>query len=1368
MVRRIDVFRIEAGTQRGTGFLIAPDRLMTALHVVGSVVDGAFRPHGDIVAHAAVAHGGALVGHSFAIDADDQLYVDEACDCACFRIAAIPGVEPFAVAAVARGDHRERWWTYGFPGGAPRDGKGASGHVTSTGAAIEISGGVRTVLQLYSLEAGAGRGGLVHGYSGAPVVIGDRVVALLTHADVQADRRAEDGTLYAVPLAPLAGPLRLDVEGALLPLPADIGYPASPYRNLHRYTRADARVLFGRDRDIQEVLAAILRPARPLLLLTGQAGAGKSSLLEAGVLPRLEGSHAARLARIERGDVRAAWRAATGGNWCAAEQAAGKPLVVVLDQLEEAMPSLDAWLREDLAACMHEGRWAPRGMLVLSFRKEWAADIQQLLAIHGAPDWHSIYLGAIDRAGIVEAVHGIARLPRYQATVEPGLGEHIADRLLSDPAAPLAPTLQIWLTEMYERSRALTRASLDAYLRGGRLGDFLERQLAALPDAAQAGGLALDLLDFHVGPLISSVARTHEERAAAYAHVPAAEDATFALAHAGLVVPLEDRSGYRLIHDALAPVVRERMAHSDADAQRARRILDGHQREWLRGAPLDDARGRLAPLLGAHPLAVVEAGRAAMRALDAEEGALVRASRLREDIAAISLDDSARLAALAQALRLDARSPALDRRALALIATPAVRPFGRAGAGALSGDGRVFAVHADGELWVTDAARFAVEQRLRGEAGAPRVHISHTGAWVVLAGDAAMTAIERATGARHGYACGAGERDHVFVGEHGELFVVAPLEVLCFMPGAALPRWRSPLSAQHPRLTGAPAHLVWAADKQLHALAVDGRLRSWPLESEVFAASPRQGVVALWRGNTITALHVATGATATLCQVAEDAPERPVIQDNSGIINLDELDRRSRPPRALILACSDEVYVAAQRDRNIDLYRGARYLGAFRLQAGEVLLQICGEGDRVALSTPQRLLYWNGKKLAELVLGVSLEREPHELALHGTVLTVWNPASRRLRIADFSTSPATVRFAAVAPDMLPGAPVVSSRGLACVTHGKQAFLIDPSHAPKTEVSARLWHHVVLAVDHQGVITFDEDTTLRRQRAGGEPEVLARIDAPTVTAIATAGARCYALTADARVLCLENGDVRAQLESPGGHADRLAVSPDHRWLLAQPRDRDGACCVWRLGAPRAHRLAHPGVRAHAFSRSGRWLATASRASVVVWSLATLAPIATLPTGPRLPPVLGFSDEDRLVLLWPGDDPAPREADRFQVTEVLGVEHGVLSPAARWLAIGGDRVPLEIASTAEPTRRTVLPWTGRPYAIDDHARWLVFHDGVRHQLASIEPAPLLALGGLDALSLAPDGNALVTVQRTNHVTWYRLDAMAALREQTLRGM
>lgn len=65
--------------------------------------------------------------------------------------------------------------------------------------------------------------------------------------------------------------------------------PVDPFLFLKPYEARHAEIFFGRSRYIRDLWLKILEPATPpLILLYGESGAGKSSLLDAGLRPRLE------------------------------------------------------------------------------------------------------------------------------------------------------------------------------------------------------------------------------------------------------------------------------------------------------------------------------------------------------------------------------------------------------------------------------------------------------------------------------------------------------------------------------------------------------------------------------------------------------------------------------------------------------------------------------------------------------------------------------------------------------------------------------------------------------------------------------------------------------------------------------------------------------------------------------------------------------------------------------------------------------------------------------------------------------------------------------------------------------------------------
>src|SRR5690606_9704559 len=120
-----------------------------------------------------------------------------------------------------------------------------------------------------------------------------------------------------------------------------------------------------------------------------------------------------------------------GLGWREGEQQAGQPLVVILDQLEEGFTRPNQELPDELGQLVAalqgvfgDRSQRPQGKLILSFRKEWLAEIQKQLEQYTLPRAR-VFLERLDRAGIVEVVVGPTRIERlqrhYRLSVEAGL-----------------------------------------------------------------------------------------------------------------------------------------------------------------------------------------------------------------------------------------------------------------------------------------------------------------------------------------------------------------------------------------------------------------------------------------------------------------------------------------------------------------------------------------------------------------------------------------------------------------------------------------------------------------------------------------------------------------------------------------------------------------------------------------------------------------------------------------------------------------------------------------------------------------------------------------------------------------------------------
>ena len=196
----------------------------------------------------------------------------------------------------------------------------------------------------------------------------------------------------------------------------DLTQPESPYIGLRPFTHQEAGVFFGRRAEIRELYDAVMTPGgSPLLFYYGQSGVGKSSVLDAGLVPWLSPYRTVRYVRrdpnlgllgtlrhelstaAEKGamdhttDILQLWQDA-------AARPPGRPMVVILDQAEEvftkpfhaeaASPStyskdssqaeLAAFF-DSLRPLLNEPGVKPRDrLLILGFRKEWQPEFSRI------------------------------------------------------------------------------------------------------------------------------------------------------------------------------------------------------------------------------------------------------------------------------------------------------------------------------------------------------------------------------------------------------------------------------------------------------------------------------------------------------------------------------------------------------------------------------------------------------------------------------------------------------------------------------------------------------------------------------------------------------------------------------------------------------------------------------------------------------------------------------------------------------------------------------------------------------------------------------------------------------------------------------
>jgi WD40 repeat protein len=439
-----------------------------------------------------------------------------------------------------------------------------------------------------------------------------------------------------------------------IPKPPKTDLPDEPFLGFQPFSKDHAWLFFGRSRQIGKLYDQLSsKDSPPLLLLHGQTGAGKSSLLHAGLVPRLSHVHDVIYRRRQDMALSDALEAAIlegqGGSlrarWIEREERTNRPLTVILDQCEEAYtnPQLggDGELQalcKSLASIFDNRATRPRGKVVLAFRKDWFPEINRCVTEAKLPRAY-LFIRRLDREGIIDAIEGPSRGSEFRRTynlsIDPKLPGIIADDLLEDPESHVAPILQILLRRMWDHANKPVRNSNPVFTRemyqeqkaiGYWLRDFLNQQIDRVsedrPDLV-ASGLLLDYLHAHTSQhgartwLVSELAPVYEHRAEEIAWLRRALGPLYLLVEDG--DENSTRHSTRLAHDTLAPLVREKFAGSQAPGQEATRVLESRAAAWK-----DGNTGNVLDDVG---LTQVEKGAGGMRVWTADERRLVLASK---------------------------------------------------------------------------------------------------------------------------------------------------------------------------------------------------------------------------------------------------------------------------------------------------------------------------------------------------------------------------------------------------------------------------------------------------------------------------------------------------------------------------------------------------------------------------------------------------------------------------------------------------------------------------------------------------------------------------------------------------------------------
>lgn len=454
-------------------------------------------------------------------------------------------------------------------------------------------------------------------------------------------------------------------------IPPIYNLPESPFLYLNRYERKHAEVFFGRSYYIRSLYATITdKNSPPILLFYGQSGVGKSSLLDAGVQPRLESSHQIIYLRRNgaiglsqtifhallslngheaKPDVKAittvndknllienlkqltasadeatkqeinslinkisnqqkesineteshaeAVPASITEAWHRFETKSNKPLLLILDQVEEAYTRPNIHIDNEVGQLFSNLKPLfgtisnlPKGKIILSFRKEYHPELDEFCKLYELPRG-KFFIEHISKKDILEIFQGIQHTPklkaRYNIKVEDGLAELIAADLAADQDAPIAPMLQILLTKLWKKATD-KNASLPTFTHqlyhelkeeGLAMDEFLHNQLLQIKKKLHALydiGFVYDVLGFYCTPNSTSAAKNSKQLVEQFPFaINESEEVVKASKELFLITDLDTPDNTAMLaHDTLAKSVVKAQQLSTFPLQQAKRVLN--------------------------------------------------------------------------------------------------------------------------------------------------------------------------------------------------------------------------------------------------------------------------------------------------------------------------------------------------------------------------------------------------------------------------------------------------------------------------------------------------------------------------------------------------------------------------------------------------------------------------------------------------------------------------------------------------------------------------------------------------------------------------------------------------------------------------
>lgn len=362
--------------------------------------------------------------------------------------------------------------------------------------------------------------------------------------------------------------------------------PEPPYRGLESFRPEDAPWFFGRTALVDAVVAALQRAGRGPLVVVGASGAGKSSLLRAGVVP------AVPAALLTPGDH----------PLDALQAAPSDDSLLVVDQFEEVFgPAVD----EAERTAFVEKLCARDTPVAIALRADFYGRLLEHPELARAAQEAQVVVGPMGDADLRAAIVEPAR--RAGVPIDDGLVDVLLADVHRTGAAGSLPLLSHALLATWRRGQGVRMSVADYHAVGGIAGGVAqsaEEAFTGLPADRQDLVRQVFLRLVHVAPDLADT-RRHVERAELSGGAGVAEVLDVFVARRLLTV---DEHAVTLTHEALLTAWPRLRGWIDADRAglAARRRLGEAARTWRDAGRDPDLLLRGGRLAAAQELATQE------------------------------------------------------------------------------------------------------------------------------------------------------------------------------------------------------------------------------------------------------------------------------------------------------------------------------------------------------------------------------------------------------------------------------------------------------------------------------------------------------------------------------------------------------------------------------------------------------------------------------------------------------------------------------------------------------------------------------------------------------------------------------------------